>query len=194
VELGWDLDKTTLLVVGSKRVKNLDEVIHIINHSGLAVQLVVVAGGDEDFYSRMSQVKWHTEVPLYNFVDKMPDFLHAADCIISKAGGLIVSEALACGLPFLFVDVTPGQEEGNADYVIRNKAGELASTPIRALEILYHWTECGNEELRQYAQASRNLGRPLAAYDIAELAWRAAERGRINRSLMSAGHCQIKKP
>ena len=184
-DLGWDSDKTTLLVVGSKRVKNLDEVFHVVNHSGLALQLVVVAGGDEDFYLRMSQVEWHTKAHLYNFVDKMPDFLHAADCIISKAGGLIVSEALACCLPFLFVDVTPGQEEGNADYVIRNKAGELATTPMRALEILCHWTQGGNEGLRQYAETSRNLGRPLAAYDIAELTWQAAERGRINRPLMS---------
>ena len=108
-----------------------------------------------------------------------------ADFIINKAGGLIVSEALACGLPFLFVDVTPGQEEGNADYVIRNKAGELATTPVRALEILCHCTEGGKEELRHYAEASRNLGRPFAAYDIAELTWQAAERGRINRSLMN---------
>ena len=185
-ELGWDFDKTTLLVVGSKRVNNLDDVIHVVNHSGLAMQLVVVAGGDDDLYSRMSQVEWHTNAYLYNFVDKMPDLLHAADCIISKAGGLIVSEALACGLPFLFVDVTPGQEEGNADYVIRNKAGERAISAVDALEILCHWTMGGNEVLRQYAGYSRNLGRPYAAYEIAELIWQAVERGRSNRSLMSA--------
>jgi 1,2-diacylglycerol 3-beta-galactosyltransferase len=184
--LGWDLDKTSLLVVGSKRVKNLDEVLHIINHSGLSLQLIIVAGGDDDFYTRMSLIEWHTKVHLYKFVKQMPDFLHAADCILSKAGGLIVSEALACGLPFLFVDVTPGQEEGNADYVISNKAGEMAITPIQALEVLCHWTEHGGEKLWQYAAASRNLGRPLAAYEIADFVWQAAERGRIDRSLMSA--------
>jgi 1,2-diacylglycerol 3-beta-galactosyltransferase len=185
-DLGWNVEKTTLLVVGSKRVKNLDDVIHIVNHSGLALQMVIVAGGDENLYSRMSQVEWHTKAYLYNFVDRMPDFLHAADCIISKAGGLIVSEALACGLPFLFVDVTPGQEEGNAEYVIRNKAGELATNPVRALEILCHWTQGGHEELMHYAEHSLNLGHPHAAYEIAECIWQAAVRGRINRPLMSA--------
>jgi 1,2-diacylglycerol 3-beta-galactosyltransferase len=134
----------------------------------------------------MSQVEWHMKTYLYNFVDRMPEFMHAADCIISKAGGLIVSEALACGLPLLFVDVTPGQEEGNAQYVIQNMAGELAKTPIQALEILCHWVEYSNERLTQIALASRNLGRPQAAFEIADLTWQSAERGRLDRPLMSA--------
>jgi 1,2-diacylglycerol 3-beta-galactosyltransferase len=183
--LDWEIGKIILLIVGSRRVRNLDKVINIVNHSGLNLQMAIVAGGDDDFFSRMSQVEWHTKTYLYNFVERMPDFMHAADCIISKAGGLIVSEALACGLPFLFVDVTPGQEEGNAQYVIRNNAGVLAKNPIHALETLCHWLEHDNTQLQQYADASLNLGRPQAAYEIAELTIQAAKQGRINRPFMS---------
>jgi UDP-N-acetylglucosamine:LPS N-acetylglucosamine transferase len=39
-ELGWQIELTTVLVVGSKRVKNLEQVLHILNHS-LRMQLVV---------------------------------------------------------------------------------------------------------------------------------------------------------
>jgi UDP-N-acetylglucosamine:LPS N-acetylglucosamine transferase len=45
LELGWDPDLFTVLAVGSKRVENLYESLHALNHSGLPLQLIIVAGG-----------------------------------------------------------------------------------------------------------------------------------------------------
>ena len=45
-----------------------------------------------------------TKTYVYDFAEDMPSLLRAADGIICKAGGLIVSEALACGLPTLYYD------------------------------------------------------------------------------------------
>ena len=36
------------------------------------------------------QVEWHRVAHLYNYVDDMPMLMHGADCILCKAGGLIV--------------------------------------------------------------------------------------------------------
>jgi 1,2-diacylglycerol 3-beta-galactosyltransferase len=94
-----------------------------------------------------------------------------------KAGGLIVTEALACGLPLLLIDVLPGQEAGNADYVVQGGAGELAQDPVAALEILYHWFEKDAALLAERAEHARRLGRPRAAHEVAAHAWAAAERG-----------------
>jgi UDP-N-acetylglucosamine:LPS N-acetylglucosamine transferase len=54
--------------------------------------------------------------------------MRAADCILSKAGGLTVSEALVCGLPLILVDIIPGQETGNANHVVYGNAGVLLET------------------------------------------------------------------
>jgi 1,2-diacylglycerol 3-beta-galactosyltransferase len=175
-ELGWLVDKTTVLVVGSKRVKRLEPVLHVLNHSGLPVQLVAVAGGDDNLFAQLQATEWHIPTTLYNFVDKMPTFLHAADCIICKAGGLIVTESLASGLPLLLVDVTPGQEEGNAAYVVDHGAGELAADPVDVLEILFHWLDHDKKILSERARVSRTLGRPRSAFVVAESLWVAAER------------------
>jgi 1,2-diacylglycerol 3-beta-galactosyltransferase len=107
----------------------------------------------------------------------MPPRLHAADLVLSKAGGLAVSEALAAGCPLLLVDVIPGQETGNADYVCDAGAGALAPGPVEALEVLCHWLADGGAGLRARAGVARRLGRPRAALDAAELAWQAAEAG-----------------
>ena len=175
--LGWDSGLVTALVVGSKRVGHLPDVLRALNHSGLPLQLVVVAGGDDELYRQLQTTEWHGPTHLYNFVTDMPALMHASDCIICKAGGLIVSEALASGLPLLLVDVLPGQETGNAEYVIEGGAGERAESGIAALEIMYHWLDQGGALLAERAQNACHLGRPRAAYDVAERAWRAAEQG-----------------
>jgi UDP-N-acetylglucosamine:LPS N-acetylglucosamine transferase len=104
----------------------------------------------------------------------MGTFMRAADCILGKAGGLTVSEALACGLPMILVDVIPGQETGNAEYVVSGNAGVLARDPVEVLETVYHWLEKDRRLYCQQAENARRLGHPRAAYDIADLAWVAA--------------------
>ncbi|MCL5994635.1 MAG: glycosyltransferase [Chloroflexi bacterium] len=176
-ELGWRPDLTVVLAVGGKRVGHLMDVLHVLNHSGLPLQLAAVAGGDNEMYHQFQSTEWHVPVHIYNFVEDMPAMLHAADCIVCKAGGLIVTESLACGLPILLTDVIEGQETSNARYVIEGGAGELAHTPLEGLEIMCHWLAEGGELLAQRARNARRLGRPRAAYDAAELAWAAAMRG-----------------
>jgi 1,2-diacylglycerol 3-beta-galactosyltransferase len=145
-----------------------------LNHSGLLLQLVVVAGGDQELFQRLQETEWHVETHCYNYVAELGTFMRAADCILSKAGGLTVSEALACGLPLILVDVIPGQETGNADYVVSGHAGELARDPIEVLETMCHWLEKDRFRYHQQAQNARQLGRPDAAFDVAELIWAAA--------------------
>ena len=101
----------------------------------------------------------------------------AADLIVCKAGGLIVSEALAAGLPLLLAEAIPGQETGNADYVIGGGAGVLANNALDALEIMFHWLDHQGAELAERAVCARQLGRPQAASRVADLAWEAAQQG-----------------
>lgn len=176
-ELGWDPGLATVLVVGSKRVRNLTESLHVLNHANLPIQLCIVAGGDQELYAELERTKWHTTTHLYNRVSNIPTMMHAADAIICKAGGLITSEALACGLPILYIDVIQGQETGNAEIVIQNKAGELASSPVETLVTLFHWLDHDRALLAERAEAARQLGKPQAAFDIARLAWEASGQG-----------------
>lgn len=173
--LGWRPDLTTLLAVGSRRVPRLAEMLRGLNHSGLPIQLVISAGGDDDLYQVLCETEWHLPVHVYRFVDTMPTFMRAADAIMCKAGGLITTEALACGLPMVIIDVIPGQEEGNAQYVVQGGAGVIAESPLDVLECICHWTREGGKEMATYAARARRLGKPQAAYEVARMALTAAE-------------------
>ncbi len=175
-ELGWEPGRKTVLVVGSKRVKGLEEVLRAFNHAALPMQMAVVAGGDNELYGWLQRNDWHGKVYLYNYVDHLPTLIQAADCVVSKAGGMIVTETLACGRPLLMVDITPGQEEGNADYVTQNGAGLLAESPVAALEHLFHWLH-DPPFLAEFQDRARSLGQPQSAYTVADLVYMAAGRG-----------------
>ena len=51
------------------------------------------------------------------------------DVLVTKAGGLIISEGLAAGLPILLIDYLPGQEEGNVRYLLSHGRRDLPWVP-----------------------------------------------------------------
>jgi 1,2-diacylglycerol 3-beta-galactosyltransferase len=181
--LGLRPGLATLLAVGSKRVGNLEPTLDLLNHSALPLQLAIVAGGDDALFERLGSRDWHLPAKLFNFVDDMPVLMRASDFVVAKAGGLIVTESLASGLPLLFVDMIPGQETGNADYVVSGGAGAISRDPASALETVYHWLADGGRVLGERAAAAKALGRPRAAFDIVDRAWALAESGPARREM-----------
>ncbi|HPD62903.1 MAG TPA: glycosyltransferase [Anaerolineaceae bacterium] len=174
-ELGWHPELTTILAVGSTRTEKLLEAASVINHYGSELQLVVVAGKNEELYQELNQIGWHIPVQLFDFVDKVPLLMKASDLVICKAGGLIVTEALACGLPTVLTDIIPGQETGNAELIQRLQAGVAAETPLMMMESLHHFMMNDKKMLRQYADNARTIGKPAAACDVAEILYEAGK-------------------
>jgi UDP-N-acetylglucosamine:LPS N-acetylglucosamine transferase len=172
-DLGWEEGLTTLLAVGSRRVETLLAHLKAINQAGLPLQLAVVAGGDERLYQKLQAVEWRIPAHIYGFVEQMPDLMQAADLLVSKAGGLIVAEGLACGLPLLLIEYIPGQETGNVRFVCENEAGYLAASPQESVSVLKSWLQDGGQRLQEAAARARQIARPKAACQVAEIIWEA---------------------
>ncbi len=171
--LGWSPDLLTILAVGSHRVKDLPGKLQAINALDVPLQLVIVAGGDQALFQAARDAYWNKPVFCYNFVHNLPEMLHASNFLITKAGGLICAEALACGLPIIFTEALPGQELGNVDYVCKHSAGVMAKTPEEMGRILQDWTETDRKILALYAKNAKALGKPDAANQIAREVWKA---------------------
>ncbi len=54
------------------------------------------------------------------FTNEVNKYMGASDLILTKPGGLTISEALACNLPMALYDAIPGQEEENAEFLVNN--------------------------------------------------------------------------
>lgn len=166
-------NKITIFAVGSKREENLLESLNMLNHSGFDIQLIVSAGNDKSLLQELNEVDWHINTKLYEYIEDMPSYLLASDLVISKAGGLIVTEALACGLPLIFVSVIPGQETGNANYVIEGNAGYSVDNPIQFLEKVAHLLIHDRKKLFEMQENAFKLGNAEAAIEISKLIWNA---------------------
>jgi UDP-N-acetylglucosamine:LPS N-acetylglucosamine transferase len=92
---------------------------------------------------------------------------------MSKAGGLILAEALACGLPTIMIDAIPGQESGNASYIARHGAGLVARKPADTLRVLERWLSDEGAELGRVSGNARRIGHPSAASCVAESIWQS---------------------
>ena len=141
-------------------MQRLPDFLRTLNHSALPLQLAVVAGGDDELWAELQRVEWRLPVHLYNWEADMPTLMHAADCVMSKAGGLIIAETLACGLPLLLMDVLPAQEKGNVEIVVQSGAGELALTPDDTLAVLSRWLADDGALLAERGRNARAVGRP----------------------------------
>jgi 1,2-diacylglycerol 3-beta-galactosyltransferase len=98
----------------------------------------------------------------------MPDFMQAADILVTKAGPGTISEAFNAGLPMILYSHLPGQEDGNIGYVTSQGAGVWAPRPDQIVAALKNWID-HPDHWSQAASASRRLARPGAARRIARI-------------------------
>ena len=102
------------------------------------VQAIIVCGNDQKLFSSLDNVVQEAHNPMvrFNFVNNVDELMTAADIIITKAGGLTVSEALTKHIPMIIFKPLPGQEENNARFVEEIEAGRIAYSDEQFVEIM----------------------------------------------------------
>lgn len=66
-------------------------------------------------------------VRLYGFVDDIYRLMRRSSCIVTKAGGITLSEAIHVNVPILIFKPFPGQEKENASYLSGQGAALIAN-------------------------------------------------------------------
>lgn len=167
--LGWPKDLPIILLVGGgEGMGPLERTAKAIGQAGMPATLVIVAGRNTELKSRLESYPWKGPTFIYGFVHNMPDFMHAADMIVTKAGPGTISEALNAGLPMVLYSRLPGQEDGNVTYVTGKGAGVWAPQPEQIVAAVWKWIR--NPQLcQEVAHRSRSLARPDAARKIARI-------------------------
>jgi len=166
---GWPVDRpVALLVGGGEGMGPIEAVAHAINQAELPLALVVVTGRNRRLKERLEKHTWKIPTYVYGFVREMPDFMRAADMLITKAGPGTISEAFIAKLPIILYSRLPGQEDGNVNYVVAEGAGAWAPEPEAVVNMAQFWLE-HPEERQKAVAACRMLARPLAARQIGRI-------------------------
>jgi 1,2-diacylglycerol 3-beta-galactosyltransferase len=171
--LGLTNKFTVLLMGGGQGLGRVYEIAEAIGHSGLNVQLIVVAGRNKKLKEQLDDTHWPIELHPYGFTQDIPALMDAADVLITKAGPTTICEAFTRRLPIIISGYIPSQENENADYVVNNRAGVLAEEPELIVATLREWMH-NPSLLTLLSDNSARLAHPRAAIEAAEAAYEVA--------------------
>jgi 1,2-diacylglycerol 3-beta-galactosyltransferase len=117
----------------------LEKTAVAIADTNLPITLVIIAGRNVELKQRLEARQWPMRTLVYGFVHRMPDFMRAADILVTKAGPSTITEALNAGLPMILYSRLPGQEDGNVDYVLSEGVGLWAPKTSYIVSALQSW-------------------------------------------------------
>jgi processive 1,2-diacylglycerol beta-glucosyltransferase len=135
-----------------------------------APQIVLVTGRDRKLADDVRSALGGRDRPLrvLGFVDEIAPLMQAAEVLVTKAGGLTTSEALASRLPMVIYKPIPGQEEANTAFLTRHGAARAVRT-ARQLAACVRELLAEPDRLEAMRAACERLGRPDAAAAVADV-------------------------
>lgn len=134
----------------------------------LPVQAVYVCGRDRHLRARLQPLADSCPRPavVLGYVDEIAELMGIADLMVTKAGGLTVSEALVKGLPMVIYRAIPGQERANTQFLTEVGAA-TAVGGRRGLARTLGDLLSGGDRLGEMRDAALRAARPDAAHAAA---------------------------
>jgi len=154
---------TILIATGSFGIGPIEEIIASLS----GFQRVVICGHNKNLFNRLSKNK-DGLTKVCGFIDNMQEFMAVSDAMVTKPGGLSISEALVSGLVLIFFSAIPGQETNNIKVLKEYGIGVSGVTILEMAEEIK--TLNASKEYRDLAAENiKKLVRPSAARDIVKL-------------------------
>ncbi len=165
--LGLPEKPTVLLMSGGFGLGPMAAMLRSFAGHAATCSLVVVAGRNAELKAQCEEIAatLSVDVTVYGFVDFIHDLLDAADFVVTKPGGLTLSEILAKGKPMMLVAPIPGQEQRNCEYLLERGA---ATRLYDFDDAAYYIDRLLRDHARLHTMslAARRIARPHAALEI----------------------------
>jgi processive 1,2-diacylglycerol beta-glucosyltransferase len=178
--------KLVLFMGGSEGIFGTTNFHDLIKNIKAPVEAVVITGSNRELYEKLTAVNLHyPEIKIYSYVENVAGLMETATVLVTKAGGITVSEALAKGLPMIIYKPSPGQEEANAVYLRRHRAAIVAKGEQRLQAIIQRFVD--DEPLQErFCHNCMILGKPDSAERGAKIILKMIQPG-SNACLYSKG-------
>lgn len=193
--LGLEDKLTGLVMGGSLGLGSIYNCFEILEKSGRDIQIIVVAGKNTRLKNRIeskmtgsrareSYAGWgcareshiyRGSVKVFGYTDMIPYLMDISDFIITKPGGMTISEALVKELPIFLTSPVPGQEERNYSFLISSGAAVEIKPCVDLLPVLTNVLG-DSSKLKSMKEAVKNLARPHSCRDTASLLEKLASR------------------
>lgn len=133
------------------------------------VKALVITGSNNELYEKLGALKVKNKrLQVLKEVDNISNLMEISDVLVTKAGGITISEALVKCLPMIIYRPTPGHEEANARFLWRHRAALVAKGEQRLKTAIQRMI--ADEEFRQrFINNCKKISKPNAAEDSTKL-------------------------
>ncbi|MBL7156857.1 MAG: glycosyltransferase [Candidatus Omnitrophica bacterium] len=162
-------EPVVLVMGGSQGFGPIREIMNILNNLAIKFQIVVVAGGNKKLYRYLKKhtLRFSKKTIVYGYTENIDELMGISSLIISKPGGITISEAAAKGLAVLIIKPIPGHEQMNTDHLVENKIAikidNLQDVGVFVKELLSN-----PSALKNMQERAKAFSRPNSAHDIAQ--------------------------
>lgn len=177
-ELGLKPDtKIVMFMGGSEGIFGTTNFHQLLRNIHTPVEAIVLTGSNYELCEKLQAVNQHyPEIKVLRFVDNVAGLMEIADVLVTKAGGLTISEALAKGLPMIIYKPSPGQEEANAAYLRKHRAALVIKGERRLRAVLQRMIDDDSFRNRLRKNCLK-LGKPNSAEYCASLIIKMLQSG-----------------
>lgn len=95
-----------------------------------SLRVIVVCGKNKALYEKLKPLaeQYSSSFRLFGYVEKLHEILKISHCVVTKPGGISITEAAAVRVPLLLYKPVPGQEGENAKYFEEKGAAFVVHT------------------------------------------------------------------
>lgn len=130
MKYGLRSNVTTVLISGGGygMIGNGGSIFEALEEIPQKLQIICVCGHNESLYHQLQKEKRTSRhvVRVEGYVNNMEELMAMSDLMITKAGGLTISEALCMNLPLLLYRSLGGQERDNSQFLLRKQSALIA--------------------------------------------------------------------
>ncbi|CAD7360263.1 diglucosyl diacylglycerol synthase [Staphylococcus schleiferi] len=172
--------QTILMSAGAFGVsKGFEQMIQRIIDESPNAQVVMICGRNKELKRQLSKAfKGNRHVLILGYTNNMNEWMASSHLMITKPGGITISEALTRKVPMIFLNPAPGQELENALYFEQKAFGKIADTPSEAIDIVTHLTRHPNEinaMIQNMAEARQPNATQRLCQDLLDLLYNASQ-------------------
>lgn len=136
------------------------------------LQVVAISGKNKKMNKKFNELvqftKSENRVKILEYTNKVPELMHISIGIITKPGGLTITEALVSKLPIVIINPIPGQEEENAEFLVNNNVAVWIKPEDKIARTLKYLSR-NAEKLQAMGENARLLSKPNATEDICKI-------------------------
>lgn len=169
-EFGLENKLTFLIMGGSLGFGELKSAFDTLLNIQKDLQVIVVTGNNTKLKRQLENRAYYSKkkVLIFGYTERVAELMDVSDFIITKPGGMTITESIIKELPIFIISPIPGQEERNTQFLLNGGVAARLEWKENMESFLLQVVD-NPLRVTQMKEMTRYLAKPNASQDIVNL-------------------------